>query len=277
MEALDAEEARLERRLKEIMKEDDARMPDISHDSQDSRPTGSPIGESDLVKHYKSLFFARNSNGTSTMPNDDSGYSNTPTPKSTISSKYKTNIVPPHMKRPSSKHKQSTISRKLNTSLMSSLPPEEIPVYFSPPALARMQRPTPQPSPVQPQDSPQNSTRGAQQDGTLDSTESKGEEPSVLQSEYEELQTKLEEAEARLKDFEQQSEKIEELERQIEDLQDTKLDAKGMSVGLQRQLTNLTTERQRFLLVRDISKWQQTLTLFRNCVIARRRKRSSRR
>lgn len=251
------DEERLEKRLKEIVRKNnqaEKSIPDITlsrsrgtHPAK-QRPTTSAIGESDLVKHYKSLFFT---NKGQTITTTKSSSFNTPieeksTPKEKGTNKYKTNIVPPHMKRPSPVRRQT--NTKLGSSFLSSLPPEQIPSYFSAPALARME--PKRPSPARSHSSTETEGKAATEErkSEVDQEYAEQFDSKIEREEHEALNKELMEAKERIEQLEAENLRIKELENQITELTETKLDVKGMSVNLQRQLTQLTTERQERLL-----------------------------
>lgn len=288
----EAEEERLERRLREIMGDTGVEgMADINLKQEAERSgqassvrrrsargatTTSPIQESDMVKHYKSLFFARNGaalkatqgGNRGVPPISTNGYtapSETATngvgPAQRLTSKYKTNIVPPHMKRPKAQSK-SAISRKIHSSFMSSLPPEQIPSYFSAPALARMEPKAHSHETEKKEGEPQSQGETGAREGKSEEKSLGPEEEVVAKAELEQAKLELEEAKERLKLYQDQGERVKELESQIADLNETKLDAKGMSVSMQRQLTQLTGERQDMLLVSGVYGGVELVPIF---------------
>ena len=281
-DAKEAEEERLERRLREIMGDTqvggmaDIHVRDeagnVSSDTAAARKlmakkrsqrgrggatTTSPIQESDMVKHYKSLFFARNgasarrsqpavsSNGYTAHGQGGGGEEGS---QQRWTTKYKTNIVPPHMKRPKPQNR-SAVTRKIQSSLMSSLPPEQIPSYFSAPALARMEPKASAEDTEKKEGERQSEGRRKEEKGEGKRDLGADEETTVAKAELDQARLELEEAKERLQLYQDQGDRIQELEAQVTMLNETKLDAKGMSVSMQRQLTQLTGERQEMLLV----------------------------
>uniref|UniRef100_A0A7S3PF08 Uncharacterized protein n=1 Tax=Aplanochytrium stocchinoi TaxID=215587 RepID=A0A7S3PF08_9STRA len=298
--------------------------------------------ESDMVRHYKALFFQRNqeesvdSDGqinagyesklsglaetsnyhrlrqtrapkyenyahiNADFVNRESGFGLDGSESSGYNwiDKYKANIVPPHMKRTNRPVNQSNnyssgsesqdvgsnsnpARSVLNSNPMSTLSPQEIPPYFSPPTLLRKEKRTflnvtenenedmnMDKSQMETAVDNENDTETGEDETSITSNsgEEAKEEPrdnrtladskssmvpqeNDIESEKRELQMRLNAAEAKLVEQDAiSSSRIAELETTLKYLNDMKLDDKGRKVNMQRQLTNLTAERQERLL-----------------------------